>query len=78
MLTDDQHFCKFLAIDIELFLCILQIAIPLRRCLYDFLQSGVEKLLVWAGIELSISDLRSQSGEYNHSALKTLSAHKMR
>jgi len=51
----------------------LQIAITLNEsALLIFLQSGVEKLLTWPGIEPTTLDLGSQSSGYGHSAKPTL------
>jgi len=41
---------------------------PDRECLVNFLQSWVEKLLAWPGIEPTTKDLSSQSGAFDHSA----------
>jgi len=51
----------------------LQITITLTECaLLIFLQSGVEKLIAWLGIERKTVELGSRSGAYDFSAMATI------
>jgi len=65
----DQHLYLSPAITIFLGLGSLQITITLTEStLLIFLQSGVEKLLVWPVIEPTTLGLSSQSGAFDHLA----------
>jgi len=60
----DQHLYKSPATDIDILLWTLQRTITLtENALLNFLQTAVEKLLAWQGIELTTSDLKFSVSE---------------